>query len=1049
MCFLQRLLALAAGVVCALPTYAQAIDSIEINQAIGKLYDGTANTSFVAGKATVVRAFMTEGVTVDPNSTSVVVARDGQNVTTLQPKNYPLPTRVVDFLCPSLAACGSWAAGNYQFQVTVNGGPPKSTAGTTYNFQTRQNLRILARPVKASFSGNVVPVPNDGWKSSWMYVRATYPVAEDAITWDVRDEFDATNIPNVTIDMDTEPGRKALWDALAALQPASCRQNPAGQGCYDLIVGFIGRNPTNSGQMLAGYTYTGPGDLSATAIAVATDPDFAATVAHEIAHTRQLGDTYKGGSLNCTLNPAPDGVTGTDFNTQQTANCNAGRMPARNIDGRYDVDGTLVPQTVNPYDVSGPGPLPNKADFMGSGNGQPTTSSWITPDAYVRLFTQLAPAQPPAAAARAAAAGNALPVAAVQFSGSVTQAGVVTLQPWSSLPNQGAIPPRSGPYSVRAVDANGVVLAAQGFNVSFFVLTNPPTTVTSAPFGGIVAFPANTARFQILKGATVLKEIPVSQSDPVVGQVTPVQPGQTIGGKNTILWSAVDGDGNPLTFNVEYTADITAASPVWELIGQGLTTRSFTYDFSGLPGGKNAVLRVTASDGVRTGSAVSAQFSVPFKGPEAFIDNDDNSNFELDDDIELSGGAVDLQDGIISDEGLVWSSNISGKLGVGGTIVITLPAGQHTITLTATNSAGQSSSSSAVIRVGSLATAFSENPAIQPIVATSKFGGLIASAALPAGVFSRPAAVIIEVTATPANNAPPPGLTFAGRSFDLTVEQEATPDEFTPVTAIPRGVAITLGYNTPFDPNSLKLFRWNTASNSWVDSATECQPVSAYNRSPGLIVVKVCQTGSFALAGTLLPQAIVLPANVRVGPGQLAEFPVSLIAPAGPNGLSVTLTASDPSKLLLSPGPGSSTEVFIAPGATSPARRGVYVSGVNFGPAAITATAAGLPSATQTVQVAATLEFSPQTAAIFGTTFQKRLTLTLSAPAPAGGLTINLSSDDPRVATTPPTVTIPPNTASVTVPVNAVAYGSTMIHASALPYVPGIRALITVSPAQP
>ena len=169
MCNLQRYLTLAATAIVAwvVPACAQTIDTIEINQSIGKLYDGTANTNFVAGKATVVRAFMTADVMVDPSRTSALIVKDGQNVTTLQPKNYPIPTRVVDFLCPSLNACGRWAAGSYQFQVTVNAGPPRSTMGTTYNFLPRQTLRILARPVKAIFSGNVVSVPNDNWKMNW------------------------------------------------------------------------------------------------------------------------------------------------------------------------------------------------------------------------------------------------------------------------------------------------------------------------------------------------------------------------------------------------------------------------------------------------------------------------------------------------------------------------------------------------------------------------------------------------------------------------------------------------------------------------------------------------------------------------------------------------------------------------------------------------------------------------------------------------------------------------------------------------------------------
>lgn len=1043
-----RFFVLAAAVTFIVPTYGQVIESIEINQAIGKLYNGAPNTSFVAGKTTVVRAFMTQAVTVDPITSSAVITRDGQNVTTLQPKAYSTPTRIVDFLCPSIAACGRWAAGNYEFEVTVNGGTTKSTAGTTYNFQIRRGLRILARPVKASFSGQVVSVPSDAWKSSWTYVRTVYPVAEDGITWVTRDEFDATNLPGVTIDMDTDDGRKALWDALAALQPATCATDPSQQGCFDLIVGFIGRNPSSKGTMLAGYTFTGPGDLSAVAVAVATDPDFAATVAHEIAHTRQLGDTYAGGSINCTLNPAPDGVSGTDFNTQSATTCNAGRMKASNIDGQYDVDGTLVPQTVNPYDVGGAGPLPNKADFMGAGSGQPTSSSWITPDSYVRLFAQLAPA--PAQAQKAAAVRNfaAASIPAVEFSGSVTQSGMVTLQPWQSLVHDGPIPAITGPYSVRALDANGNTLATQGFKVSFFVLTNPPKTVTSAPFGGLIPFPGNTAKFQILKGAVVLKEVTVSATAPVISQVTPTQPSQTLTGSNVISWSAADADGNPLSFEVEYTPDITAVDSDWQLIASNLTNQSLTYDFSGLPGGKHAVIRVTASDGVRTASAMSTVFSVPYKAPEVFIDNDPNSNFELDDDIELSGSAVDLQDGPVTDEYLVWSSNISGKLGVGGDIVTTLPPGEHIITLTATNSAGMTSSTSVVIRVGSLAIGFSEQSEIESVLAVSNFGGLIASAELPAGVLSQPAAVTIEVTAAPANSVPPAGLAFAGRSFNLDVEQETSPDDFTPVTTIPQGVIITLTYDRPFDPSSLKLFRWDTASNSWVDAATECQPPSTYLRTGSRIITSVCRTGSFALAGIPASQGIILPANIRVGPGQQVEFPVSLMTPAGPNGVSIMLRTSDPSRVLFSPGPASSIDVVIPPGQTSPTRRGVYVSGIDFGPADITATASGLATVTQTVQVAATLEFSSQAVKIVSGDRPNRLLLTLSAPAGANGLVVNLWSGNPAVASVPPTAVIPANSTSVIVTVTPVSTGSTMIHASALPGVPDARTLVTVLPPQ-
>src|ERR1039457_6214125 len=76
------------------------IDSIEINQAIGKQLNGALN--FVAGKSTAVRAFLTSDVTVDPSQSKVLIRKDGQDVATISPRSYDTPTRVVDFLCPSM-----------------------------------------------------------------------------------------------------------------------------------------------------------------------------------------------------------------------------------------------------------------------------------------------------------------------------------------------------------------------------------------------------------------------------------------------------------------------------------------------------------------------------------------------------------------------------------------------------------------------------------------------------------------------------------------------------------------------------------------------------------------------------------------------------------------------------------------------------------------------------------------------------------------------------------------------------------------------------------
>ena len=92
-------------------------------------------------------------------------------------------------------------------------------------------------------------------------------------------------------------------------------------------------------------------------------------------------------------------------------------------------------------------------------------------------------------------------------------------------------------------------------------------------------------------------------------------------------------------------------------------------------------------------------------------------------------------------------------------------------------------------------------------------------------------------------------------------------------------------------------------------------------------------------------------------------------------------------------------------------------------------------SAPATVTITAnaqqTITFSPPSLTFAGTETQN-LTLTLSGPAPPGGLALNISSNNTGVATVvAPIVTIPANATAVIVPVTGVAAGTAVIRASA------------------
>jgi hypothetical protein len=103
------------------------------------------------------------------------------------------------------------------------------------------------------------------------------------------------------------------------------------------------------------------------------------------------------------------------------------------------------------------------------------------------------------------------------------------------------------------------------------------------------------------------------------------------------------------------------------------------------------------------------------------------------------------------------------------------------------------------------------------------------------------------------------------------------------------------------------------------------------------------------------------------------------------------------------------------------------VTGINLGAATITATGMYFTTTSQQVQVTGTLTFSRRESVFNGTT--GNFTLTLSGPAPAGGLTVNLTSANPSIATVQPSVTFAAHATSVNVPVTGTGTGTTTITA--------------------
>ena len=191
-------------------------------------------------------------------------------------------------------------------------------------------------------------------------------------------------------------------------------------------------------------------------------------------------------------------------------------------------------------------------------------------------------------------------------------------------------------------------------------------------------------------------------------------------------------------------------------------------------------------------------------------------------------------------------------------------------------------------------------------------------------------------------------------------------------------------------------------------------------------------------------EAILMPSNAAVTPGETVSFSVALGTAAPAGGVSITLASTNSSIANVSP-----STLFVPEGATTAsARQTTTLTGYSAGSVTITASAPGYATVDSQVQVtsgaggATTMSFWPGSLTIAESTTQN-LTLNLSAPV-ASGLTVNLTSGNPAVATVPATVTFAPGASSASAPVTGVSAGPVTITAAA-PNIASATASVTVT----
>jgi len=291
------------------------------------------------------------------------------------------------------------------------------------------------------------------------------------------------------------------------------------------------------------------------------------------------------------------------------------------------------------------------------------------------------------------------------ISGMIPSSGPPQFDPLFQYVQQGDISGGSGTYSLVVQNSAGTPLFTQHFTPQVATTEVDIGTLDyqSPPwFTQLVPAPAGAAQIVLQDpNGVALGQITLGGVAPTVAITNPTA---NFDGTTPIAWTITDPDSSSFVSRVMYSPD---NGTTWSEIGEVRNSGTqLAADFSTLPGTNGqGLIKVMVSDGVNTGSTVSPNFSIARKLPSIVtITSPAAGAYQPASDLVfLKGVAYDTDDGALSGTALVWSSNLQGPLGAGNNLALNLQPGVHTITLTATDSDGNSISASQILTITSQA----------------------------------------------------------------------------------------------------------------------------------------------------------------------------------------------------------------------------------------------------------------------------------------------------------------------------------------------------------
>ena len=290
----------------------------------------------------------------------------------------------------------------------------------------------------------------------------------------------------------------------------------------------------------------------------------------------------------------------------------------------------------------------------------------------------------------------------------------VELYPLFSRNRFGRAPNRTGDYSLEFRDGTGGVLLSVPFQAG--ELHAPSTSSDNLPseqssqeirpsirrlyFSFKVESPPGYDELAIMLHGAEIAVFEASANAPSVDITNGPTEGQSFGGASefSVSWDSIDLDGDDLLFDVYYSVD---GGLNYEPFYLNYDQSSMSVDTSELAGSQRARFGISVSDGLLSSFAETPVFSIARHRPQATIQTPASGTvFEKPRTIVFRADGFDLEDNRSLE--YIWQSNLDGTLGTGSRLAVSsdrLSAGEHTITLTATDSDNMTATASVDIVV--------------------------------------------------------------------------------------------------------------------------------------------------------------------------------------------------------------------------------------------------------------------------------------------------------------------------------------------------------------